>query len=154
MVVSDVLARIPDKIASMVYLDAFAPERGKSQMSYSNRTGSYEGVVNIAAEGKALPPLPPAALSLDNHPLAGYIMPRLSPHPTLTALQPSKALAERPMHIPHTYVRAGLTPSTTFEPFHKMFREDPRATTHIINTSHIMMLMDPAATTALLAGVK
>lgn len=154
MVVSDVLARIPEKIASVVYLDAFAPARGRSQMSYANRTGSLEAVMNLATQLKPLPVLAPAALSLDNHPLAGFIMPRLSPHPALTALQPSKALEQRPQGIAHTYVLARDTPSTTFHPFHRAFQDDPRTTALVVPSPHIMMLMAPDATTQILANAR
>jgi len=154
MVISDVLARIPERIASMVYLDAFAPETGKSQMSYANRSGSVEAVMNLAAQLKPIPLPAPAVLSLDNHPLAGFILPRLSPHPTLTALQPSKSLAQRPAGIPHTYVKAAKTPSTTFQPFYDMFKDDPRATAILMDTFHTLMLTEPQATTQILANVK
>ncbi|MNY17302.1 hypothetical protein D3C86_1506120 [compost metagenome] len=80
---------------------------------------------------------------------------RLSPHPVLTFLQPSKALPTRP-DIAHTYVLAGayVSISPTFLRFHEEFKEDRRAQALVMNTGHAMMLTDSAATLDLLKNVR
>jgi pimeloyl-ACP methyl ester carboxylesterase len=57
-VVPDVLARIPDRIGSMVYLDAMIPERGRCHASYST-VQSPEVIMELAPQ------------NLDNPPAAG-----------------------------------------------------------------------------------
>lgn len=162
MVVSDVLARIPERIGSMVYLDAFAPQRGKSQMNYANRNGGQEAVTQLAAVGKDLPPLPVASLGVTDKAIIDMATALVSPHPAKTLLQASKAMAHRPTSIPHTYVLAGdyarqsveKFGASTFQPFHQMFQEDRRSTALVLDTSHVMMLTDVAGTTNILANVR
>lgn len=152
MVVTDVLARIPQKISSMVYLDALVPSAGRSAVSY---TAAYplETMVKVAADGKDLPPLAPQVVGITDQAMVDYVTPRLTPHPVLTLLQGSKALPQRPS-IPHTYVLAGASPSQTFRPFHKMFQDDPRAQTHVLNTGHTMMMTESSATLEILKNAR
>jgi pimeloyl-ACP methyl ester carboxylesterase len=154
MVVTDVLARIPQRIASMVYLDAFAPERGRSATSYTARNPP-EGLIQLVAANKDIPPLALKSLAVDDQAVIDYCMPRLAPHPVLTFLQASKALPERP-DIPHTYVLAGAYAklSQTFRPFYESFQQDRRAQVHVIDTGHVMMLTDPAGTLAILKNAR
>jgi pimeloyl-ACP methyl ester carboxylesterase len=156
MVAADVLGRVPERIASMVYLDAFAPERGRSATSYTSRNPP-DALVQLAAQGKDIPPLSLQSLGVTDQAMLAYVTPRLSPHPVLTFLQGSKALAERP-NIPHTYVLAGayadMSPNSTFRPFYKQFEEDPRAKAYVLNTSHVMMLTDPSGTLDILKDVR
>lgn len=153
MVISDVLARIPERIASMVYLDAFAPERGKAQMNYANRNGSYEAIVQLAVQGLDVPPMPLEGLAVSDPAVIDYAATRVSPHPVMTMLQASKALPRRPAGIHHTYVLAGgyTHLSTTFLPFHRLFQDDRHATALVLDTSHVMMLTDPQRTFEILA---
>ena len=155
MVVSDVLGRIPERIASMVYLDAFVPERGRSMVSYANKSGSVESLLQLAVEGKDLPPLPMSAIGVDDPALVEYCKARLGPHPPMTKLQASKAPAVRP-DIPHTYVLAGrhLRHSTTFQSFHDLLMAEGRADVRTIDAGHAMMLTNPTAVVDILTGVR
>jgi pimeloyl-ACP methyl ester carboxylesterase len=154
MVVTDVLGRIPQRIASMVYLDAFFPERGRSATSYTSRNPP-DGLIQLAAQAKDMPPLPVQSLAVSDPAVIDYVTPRISPHPVLTFLQASKAPSERPK-IPHTYVLAGAyaNQSQTFRPFHKLFQDERLRDAHVINTGHVMMLTDPAGTLQILANVR
>lgn len=156
MVIADVLGRIPQKIASMVYLDAFVPDRGRSVASYTVTNGNPDGLIQLAAQGKDLPVLAAQALGVTDTKVADFIAPRVAPfHPIQTFLQASKAPATRP-DIPHTYVLAGgyaaLRP--TFVPFHKAAQADRRWDALVLNTSHVMMLTDPEGTLRILSNAK
>lgn len=153
MVVANVLARVTSRIASMVYLDAFAPERGKSLVNYANRTGTPEGLIQTIADGRDLPLFPLKGMGIADQAIIDYCTPRLGTHPVGTFLQASKTLAERP-NIPHTYILASGYPNPTFRPFHKQFQEDKRWDTFELNTSHATMLTDPAGTIDLLKRVR
>jgi pimeloyl-ACP methyl ester carboxylesterase len=154
MVTTDVLARIPQRIASMVYLDAFVPERGRSAASYTGRNPS-EAMLGLAVQGKDMPPLPVASLGVSDQAVIDYATARVSPQPVMTFLQPSKALAQRP-DIPHTYVLAGAYANTspTFRQFHKMFEDDRRAQALVLNTGHVMMMTDAAGTLDVLKNAR
>jgi pimeloyl-ACP methyl ester carboxylesterase len=154
MVVTDTLARAPQRVASMVYLDAFAPERGRSATSYTSRNPP-EQLIQLVASNKDIPPLPLKSLAVENQAVIDYCTPRVAPHPVLTFLQASKALPERP-DIPHTYVLAGgyAKVSETFRPFYETFRQDKRARAQVIDTGHVMMMTDPGGTLDILKSVR
>lgn len=156
MVIPDVLSRIPDKVASMVYLDAFVPDRGMSQMDYANRNGSKAAVEQMAAEGKDLPPMS-AATWISDPQAAAYVNARLGPHPVMTLLQPSKALPQRPTKdIPHSYFLAGeyAKQSPTFVTVHKKVSEDPNFKAEVLPVNHGMMWTHPALVADVLHKVR
>jgi pimeloyl-ACP methyl ester carboxylesterase len=152
MVTTNVLARVPQRIGSIVYLDAFMPERGRSAASYTARN-STDATLRIAAEGKDLSPLSVESLGVTDRGVIDYVTPRLSAHPALTFLEDSKASTERPK-IPHTYVLAAGNPSQTFRNFHSKFKDEHLGDDYVLNTSHVMMLTDAPGTLEILAKVR
>ena len=153
MVVGNVLGRVPQRIASMVYLDAFVPDRGRSLVSYANRTGTPDGLIQQAMEGKDLALFPLDRMGITDKAVIDYCMPRLGPHPIATFLQASKAPAERP-NIPHTYILAGANPGETFKIIHKRFVDEKAGDALVLNTSHATMLTDPVGTVKILKSVR
>ncbi len=155
MVISNVLARIPEKISSVVYLDAFAPERGRSMLSYANRLSSIEDAIQLAIEGKDFAALSVASMGVSDQAIVDYATARVSPHPIMTTLQASRALERRP-DIPHTYVLAGryTKQSQAFVPFYKAFADDKQCDAIILDTGHVMMLTDVALTAETLANTR
>lgn len=150
MVTTDVLARIPHRISSMVYLDAFAPAPGKAAADYTTRH-TPASLALLAKRGEDIPPISAETLGITDSGLKLHLAERLSPHPVLSFLQPSKALPQRPC-IPHTYVlaQAYLSRSNTFSAFHKEFAKDGRARTFILDVGHAMMLTHVEETLAVL----
>jgi pimeloyl-ACP methyl ester carboxylesterase len=139
MVASEVLARIPERIASVVYLDAFAPERGRSLLSYSSVASGFENAVQDAIQGKDIAPLSCERMGITDPEVTAYLTPKLTPQPVMTFLQTSGALERRP-NIPHTYVLANRNPSLTFKTFHAALKKEPNVTTHALDVDHLMML--------------
>jgi pimeloyl-ACP methyl ester carboxylesterase len=152
MVVSNVVARIPEKIASMVYMDAFVPEPGRSLLNYTTYANVLEEAIQDAMAGRDLPPISLDRMGVVDQTIIDYVTPKLTPQPVMTMIQASKALAETPA-IPLIYVYAGRNPSPTFAQFLKRCEQDEKAITHVIDTSHVMMLTDPVATHNILANV-
>jgi pimeloyl-ACP methyl ester carboxylesterase len=75
-VVTDVLARIPERIGSMVYLDAMMPERGRCHASYSS-VQSTEEIMLLAGQNLDIPPLPVRPFGIDDESLVHYIESRV-----------------------------------------------------------------------------
>jgi pimeloyl-ACP methyl ester carboxylesterase len=150
MIVSEVLAQIPERVASVVYLDAFAPERGRSLLSYSQRTIAIDQAVQDALEGRDIPPLSLEWMGVTDSAIIDYVTPRLSLHPVMTYLQTSKALPERP-DIPHTYVLATRSPIQAFRPFFDLFEKDSRAQTYTLD--HLLMLTASDKTLKILSEI-
>lgn len=156
MVIPDVLARVKDRIASMVYLDAFVPERGKCQMDYPNKLGTPFVIAKMAAECRDLPAMPPNTWLTDPADIA-FVAPRLGPQPILTLLQASKALEKLPTaEIAHSFVLADLAlkRTETFLPFWEMMSANPDVRAERWDTDHAMMWTHPQRTAEFLASVR
>lgn len=112
-------------------------------------------MIGLAAQSQDVPPLPIESFVVSDQAVIDHAKPRMTPHPTLTLLQASSALAERP-NIPHTYVLAGVCAekSKTFAAFHKKFQDEKIGDARIINTGPVMMLTDPAGTLEILQNAK
>lgn len=151
MVAADVLARMPDRIGSMVYLDAFVPQTGQALVDL-NSPAVAESMRKAAAEGRDVPPIPLKVFGVNDPQVIAQVTPRLTVQPVQTFMQPSRALARRP-DIPHAYVRASGWPAKPFDNFLEAFQRTPGAQAHVIETSHLLMLTAPARTAEILANV-
>jgi pimeloyl-ACP methyl ester carboxylesterase len=149
-VISDVVARIPEKIASLIYLDAFAPDRGRTVLSYSERASSIDEAIQRAVEGRDVPPLDWSMMGVTDEAFIDYATSRLSPQPVMTYLQASKAAIERP-RIPHTYVLATRSPIIAFRPFYEMFKELEYADAYTVDADHLLMMTAVDVTVDILA---
>jgi len=153
MVVSDVLARMQDRIASMVYFDAFLPERGKPQVDYVEpaAVGALQGF--LEKEEPVPPIIPMAAFGVHDEATLEFVTPRVTPHPFRAFAQPSSALAERPSMIPHTYVRCTEFNNPSFDAFLTKAEAEPIFDTAIIESGHLAMLTAPERSVEVLANV-
>jgi len=111
-----------------------------------------EGMRKAAAEGRDVPPIPLKVFGVTDPQVIAQVTPRLTVQPVQTFVQRSRALAVRP-RIPHAYVRASGWPAKPFDDVLAAFRRDPSAQTHVIETSHLLMLTEPARTAEILANV-
>lgn len=153
MVVSDVLARIPERIASMVYFDAFLPERGKPQVDYVE-PAAIDALKEYIAKEEAVPPIiPMAVFGVHDQATLDFVTPRLTPHPFRAFTQPSSALAERPATIPHTYIRCTSFNNPSFDAFLSQAEAEPVFDTAIIESGHHAMLTAPERSIEILANV-
>ncbi|MEH2549245.1 pimeloyl-ACP methyl ester carboxylesterase [Bradyrhizobium sp. AZCC 2262] len=143
MVTTGVLARIKDRIRSMIYLDAFVPEDGKALVDYADAdTKALLDKSKMA--GQPLPPIPFEAFGVKDPEVIKFAGPRLALQPWRTFYQPVSALKSRP-DIPHTYVRAlGFNPSP-FIYFYEEMKKDPKVKTIELQGSHLCMLTEPKA---------
>lgn len=151
VVVTGVLARVQERVRSMIYLDAFAPDDGQALIDYA------EPAVRPMLEGAktANKPVPPplGITGVIDPVLTAYVESRLTPQAWQTFFQPVKALKARPT-IPHTYIRCTGFENPSFDAFLEKFKKDPLFTTYVLKTSHLAMLTDPKGTIELLANAK
>lgn len=142
MVAGEVLARVTERIASVVYVDAFVPESGNSLLDYSKLLMSPEEAVQCAVEGRYVPPIALDRIGFLDDAQKEYIADRLCPQPVMTFLQKSKALKDRP-EIPHSFVLATGGHIPAIHDFHEQFKEDPAFDTHAVDEHHLMILTNP-----------
>jgi pimeloyl-ACP methyl ester carboxylesterase len=148
MVITGVLARIPEKVRAMIYLDAFVPEDGKAMIDYI----APESQVAWNAFRDADTPLPPlsvAKLGLTDPTHIEFVAARLVPQPWRSFYQPVKALKQRP-RIPMAYIRCTQNPAPHFAAMLETMKADPDFVTDAIDAGHTCMLTEPAETVRLL----
>jgi pimeloyl-ACP methyl ester carboxylesterase len=147
-VITGVAARIPDKIKSLIYVDAFVPEDGKATIDYF-REDVHAQLDVLASEGKLIQPFPLDVFGLTDQALIAFVTPRLTPQPWRTLYEPVQA-GPLPPHISVAYVYCSGY-QALFTQFYERFKEDPLVRTAVIDTGHFCMLSEPLKTIEILA---
>ncbi|MFL9921619.1 alpha/beta hydrolase [Paraburkholderia fungorum] len=150
MVITGVTSRIPDKIKSLIYLDAFVPEDGKALVDYipAAERARWDALMN---EGKSLPPIPLEVFGVADPSLVEFVIPRLTLQPWRTFYEPVQA-RPLPDNIPTAYVYCSGY-QALFTKFYEKFKGDPRVRTAVIDTGHLCMLSEPLKTVEILADL-
>jgi pimeloyl-ACP methyl ester carboxylesterase len=146
MVVTGVADAIPDRIASLVYLDAFVPEDGQALADLVPR-----GRQPQADSGIAVPPPPLSMFGVKPGGVALYEW-RRTPHPALCFSQPIKLAGGIARIGKRTYIHANDPQPTTFTPFYEKFRAAPGWEVHTLPCTHLVQLDMPEELTQLLAA--
>lgn len=141
MVITGVADRMPERIASIVYLDAFLPENGKSIADYAGDEWR-ETCEAALTRGDFLLPLPVV--------VAGGGDPRITPVPARQQIQ-RIALTGAYRRVPKkTYVCAALNPAPYFRAFYESVRDDPEWRTYEAPTDHFVYEEAPELTVEIL----
>lgn len=149
MVITAVADAIPEKIISLVYLDAFLPGDGDSIASLTGP--AVIEIVKSASEhgGLAVSPIPLELFNLNQSDRA--MVSRLStPHPLATLFEPVALSGKhRSVAGKHYILATGWSPNP-FDTFMMSIRENDAWTVATIPTGHDAMLDDPASVARLL----
>jgi pimeloyl-ACP methyl ester carboxylesterase len=150
MVVTGVADAVSDKIASLVYLDAFVPENGQALFSI---VPSGPGVPQLAivpgAEWLMAPP-PPEAFGEPSAAVRAFAARKLSAHPTACLTQVLTLTGGIDRIRRKTYIYCNDPQPTTFTPFYEKLRHRPGWTVHTLPCTHNVQLDMPEELTALL----
>ncbi|MBV8586556.1 MAG: alpha/beta fold hydrolase, partial [Verrucomicrobia bacterium] len=103
MVATGTLARIPNSIRSMIYLDAFVPADGESLVDCVPPELKDKFII-YKNEDRPIPPLPLSHLGITDPALVDFMTPRLVNQPWRTLFEPVRVLP-RPAHVRMSYVR-------------------------------------------------
>jgi pimeloyl-ACP methyl ester carboxylesterase len=142
MVITGALARVPGRVKSMIYLDAFVPEDGAAAIDYFPPEARAIMDAHKNA-GSLLPPLPLQIFGVTDPAIIDFVTPRLTHQPWRTFYQPVKALK--------FICCTGFGP-TPFSSILDKLRADPGIRTGTIETSHLCMLTDPQGTIDMLVN--
>jgi pimeloyl-ACP methyl ester carboxylesterase len=119
MVITGVAERVPERIASLVYLDAFVPGDGQSladlvgpQMMATLREQAQEH-----GDGWRVPPLPPEACGVTEPRDVEWMRRRMGFHPLRTMLQALSVRNPSAASLPRTFIYCSKPPMGFFEPF-------------------------------------
>lgn len=123
-VVTSVADRIPDKIRSIVFFDAFIPEDGRS---FADQQGITSMLQAEWDKGEAGYPVPANSTAADR-------IRRVGPHPLGTLLEKAHITGAWQNIPKKTYVMATVNPG--FTRFYEERKDDPAWTTHTIDSTH------------------
>lgn len=153
MVITGVADQAPERIAHIVYLDAFVPQDGQSMLDLipPDRRPPMEALVRNEGQGWLLPrfaPPPwekfvPEAWRITDEADLRWVVPRLRPTPFGHFKEPvhrKNAAAEK---LPRTYIRCVQWPNAVFDRHAEAARQTPGWRYRELATSHIPYITHP-----------
>jgi pimeloyl-ACP methyl ester carboxylesterase len=116
-VISGVAEIVPDKIASLVFLDAFVPDDGDSVVDLVQPVVK-EAILAAAARGETTVPVRDAAAFNVNEKDRAWVDSLAGPQPIGTMTEKLKLTGARDRIAKKTYIRASAYPNVAFEAAH------------------------------------
>ena len=151
MVATGVADRARDRVAQVIYIDAFVPDDGQSlfDLNEGGRASSREAAKN--GDGWRIPPMqpPPDTSAAD----VEWLSPRRV-HMPIKCFEEKLKLQNGPLTLPRSYIYATrITPADTFGRFSRMTKSDPAWRYFEIDASHSPNVTAPEALMGLLEKI-
>ncbi|ACZ89922.1 alpha/beta hydrolase [Streptosporangium roseum] len=126
MVITGVADRVPERVGSLVYLDAVVPRHGDSCWTLVSDQ-ERKWYMDVTETGHSVRPLP-------------FFDSRATPHPLASLLQPIRLTGDLSRLRRRDYVyAAGWDGESPFTPVYQRLRDDPLWTTHALDSRHNLM---------------
>jgi len=149
LVITGVVEAVPDRIAALVFLDAFVPQDGESLADLIPASQRERQLEAAAANGGFIPPIPAAVFGVNERD-AAYVDAQCVPQP-LPTFREGLALSGARERVAHkTYLRAGNYRSHPFDAARERLTGDPGWVVEAIPSGHDVMLDAPEALAAAL----
>jgi pimeloyl-ACP methyl ester carboxylesterase len=142
MVITGVLARVPERIRSLCYLDAFVPVNGQCLADLAIG-GTGPKAREFAAARVPFPIRDAQSFGVTDEAVLEFCGPRLRPQPWKAMVEPVVALAEIPDHVGLSYVLCSEPENASFRATYDRLKPDPRWKMHELATTHFAPLTDP-----------
>jgi pimeloyl-ACP methyl ester carboxylesterase len=143
MVITGAADRVPQRIARLVYLDAFVPQNGKSSMDYV----VPERAARFREEGErlgSLTPPPPSLWGITRAEDADWLTRRETRQPYAAMRQPIRLQNEAAVaRIPKAYIYCSSPATGSFDQFASKVRNDPAWRFFELATGHDAMVLVP-----------
>jgi pimeloyl-ACP methyl ester carboxylesterase len=150
MVVTGAADAVPEKIASLVYVDAFVPRDGDSLVGL--RPPGAPVPAAASADDWLTPRLPAEAFGNASAAVRDYMERKSAPQPSACFTQPVKLSGGIGRIRRKTYLYCNDPQPTTFTPFYERLRNEPGWTVHTLPCTHFVQFDMPKELTALLLG--
>lgn len=154
MVVTGVADRCHERIAGLVYLDAFVPRDGQSIMDLATaeRQAQLRQLAEQKGDGWRIPPIPAAAWGITDAGEAAWIDRHSGDHPFATMTQPIELHGNHDTIARRLYVLAtGYDPSP-FQPIAARLRDDPEWDVKTVDCHHFLNVSRANEVADILAG--
>jgi pimeloyl-ACP methyl ester carboxylesterase len=153
MVITGVAAKAAERLGQLVYLDAYVPDEGESEVDLwpADMRAAIESDAQ-ASDGLRAPPSP-ELLGINDAELAEWVRERITPHPVATYLEPPPPATAESSALPRTYISCTQGPLV---PVFGRFADKARATNWSVRelaTGHEAMLTAPDAVAELLLDI-
>jgi pimeloyl-ACP methyl ester carboxylesterase len=126
MVITGVADRVPERVAALVYLDAFVPGDGDSAWSLTSDAERGRYLEAMRGDGFSVAPLPFFDARATSHPMASF----------LQEIRLTGAGAKVPRRV---YVQAAAWDESPFGPTAERLATDPDWTVHTLQSGHNFM---------------
>jgi len=166
MVITGVAERVPERIAQLVYVDAFVPTDGESLVDLlpPERRQGLQQFVDAEGEGWLLPrfaPLPPDRVVREIFDVTGdedvaWILPRLRPTPFRHFTEPVRLADPAAAGLPRVYIRCrGFQMGThpAFDRHARLAQESPGWRYRELDAPHLPYVTHPQALADILLEV-
>jgi hypothetical protein len=113
-----VAAKQPQRLAQLVYLDAYLPFEGENEIALWPADQKEKYFADVASGIKFRPPISSSMLGITDPKTSEWVQERLTPHPYSTYEDPPAFGNPESISIPRTYIHCILGPlSPWMEPF-------------------------------------
>jgi pimeloyl-ACP methyl ester carboxylesterase len=147
--VSGTIERTPDRITSVVYLDAFVPEDGQKSLDTASDF-SRKAFLEAIAKGEISRAAPAAATFQVNEKDQAWVDSKMTPQPMGVSLQPIRLTGARERVQKKIYIRAPKYPQPFFDSYYKAKQDDPSWQTYEVPCGHDVMIDMPERLTEIL----
>jgi pimeloyl-ACP methyl ester carboxylesterase len=151
-VISGVAEVIPDKIRSIVFLDAFVPDDGDALVEIV-QPAVQEIIRGAQVRDEPTVPVRDAAAFRMNEKDRAWADSLANPQPIGTFLEKIRLTGERDRIARKTYIRAVGYPNVSFDKAYARAKADPSWRTYEVNCGHHIMIDEPDRLTEILLEV-
>jgi pimeloyl-ACP methyl ester carboxylesterase len=150
--ISGAIEQAFDRIASVVYLDAFVPEDGQKPLDLASEF-ARKGILEAMTKGDVSAPGPPAATFHVNDKDQAWVNGKLTPQPVGVMLQPIKLSGAHERLRKKAYIRAPQYPQPTFDSYYRAKKVDPSWRVFEVPCGHDVMVDKPEELAGILLQV-
>ena len=140
--VSGALEHVLDRVAAVVFLDAFLPEDGQKSLDVASEF-SRKGTLEAVAKGELSRPPPRAETFHVNDKDRAWVDSKLTAQPVGVALQPIKLTGAREKVAKKAYIRAPAYTQPAFDSYYAAKKTDPAWRTYEVDGGHDVMVDRP-----------
>lgn len=153
MVITGVADEQPERIRSLVYLDAFVPENGKALWDYVDDNFRGFFLKTAGESGGLMAPVPAEGFNVNASDTA-WVNEKCVPMALTCFLETAKLSGNHAEVAKHSYILAtGWGPPTPFQQFYDALKGKPGWVAQTSKAGHDVMVDDPAGLAAMLVAL-